>query len=223
VGESPEFWKRERMSAAEKFDLVSVEDYLEAELSSPVKHEYMGGAVYAMAGANIQHNRIAINLTSSLHLRLRGRKCQPFNSDMKIRVRFPAHVRFYYPDASVICRSGPRDESFQSEASVIFEVMSRSTRRIDAGEKKDAYLRLRTLDAYVLLEQDEIAAQVYRRASKGFVREVYAGADAIVPFPTLGIDLPLAEVYEGWEPPARLMEDAEEYGVSEEYAEQEAG
>jgi Uma2 family endonuclease len=211
------------MSAAEKFDLVSVEDYLEAELSSPVKHEYMGGAVYAMAGANNRHNRIASNLLGALYHRLRGKKCQSFNSDTKIRIRLPSHVRFYYPDASVICRPGPPDESFQDEASVIFEVMSRSTRRIDAGEKKDAYLRIRTLDAYVLLEQDEIAAQVYRRASKGFVREVYAGADAILPFPTLGIDLPLADLYEGWEPPARLREDAEAYGASEEYAEQEAG
>src|SRR5271155_2602169 len=112
------------MSTAEKLDLISVEDYLAGELISRVKHEYLGGLVYAMAGARIAHNRITTNTLGSLHARLRGRLCEPFNSDMKIRVQLPRQFRFYYPDASVICNSNPPTDSFQDEPAVLFEVLS---------------------------------------------------------------------------------------------------
>jgi Uma2 family endonuclease len=199
------------MSAAAKLDLVPEEDYLEAELSSQVKHEYLGGAVHAMAGGNNRHNHIAVSLVVALQTRLVGKKCRTFNSDTKIRILLPSHVRFYYPDASIICRPGPGRESFQSEPSVIFEVLSRTTRRLDEGEKKDAYLHLPTLEAYVLLEQDMPAAQVFRRTGQEFVREVYTDSGAVLRFPTLGIELPLAEIYEGLDYPLRLMEEDEEY------------
>src|SRR5258707_8038962 len=125
-----------------KARFVSVEDYLAAELESPIKHEYMGGFVYAMAGARNAHNIIALNTCSALNFRLRGRPCRPFNSDTKIRIHLPRHIRFYYPDASVSCRPNPQADSFQDEQAVIFEVMSRRTRRLDQGEKKDAYLTI---------------------------------------------------------------------------------
>src|ERR1700691_5404548 len=100
------------MTAALKWNLVSVEDYLAGELDSPVKHEYLGGVVYAMAGARNLHNRIATNTLAALHFRLRGRTCQPFNSDTKVRVRLPTQTRFYYPDASVICRPNSDDDTY---------------------------------------------------------------------------------------------------------------
>src|SRR6185503_10338370 len=102
----------------------SVADYLAAELISPIKHEYLGGVVYAMTGARNLHNQIATNTTVSLGARLRGRRCRPFNSDTKIRVRLPNQTRFYYPDASVVCRPNPPDDSFQDEPAVIVEVVS---------------------------------------------------------------------------------------------------
>ena len=101
------------MSAARKLNLVPVEDYLAGELVSPVKHEYLGGVVYAMAGGRNAHTIIASNVLGSLHPRLRGRRCRPLNSDTKIRIRLPTQVRFYYPDVSVICRPNPQDDSFQ--------------------------------------------------------------------------------------------------------------
>src|SRR5205809_2523064 len=103
------------MSAAKKWNLVSVKDYLAGELASPVKHEYLGGVVYAMAGARNAHNMIATNTLVALGSRLRGRPCRAFNSDTKIRVRLPAQTRFYYPDGSVICRPNPQTDSFQDE------------------------------------------------------------------------------------------------------------
>jgi Uma2 family endonuclease len=187
------------MTAAEKLDLVSVEDYLAGELNSAVKHEYLGGMVYAMAGASNAHNGIATNVVGMLHAGLRGKKCRPFNSDTKIRVRLPTQWRFYYPDASVVCRPNPPDDSFQDEPVVIVEVMSEATRRIDEGEKKDAYLSIPSLSAYVLIEQDRPAATVYRRTEQGFVRDVYTGLATSIPLREIDVELALADVYEGVE------------------------
>jgi Uma2 family endonuclease len=187
------------MSAATKRNLVSVEDYLAGELISPIKHEYLGGAVYAMAGARNLHNVIKGNVFGSLQARLRGRRCRPFNSDTKIRVRLPSHVRFYYPDVSVICRPNPQNDSFQDEPAAHVEVVSRRTRRSDEGEKKDAYLTIPSLSVYVLFEQEMAAAVVFRRTEQGFVREVYEGLDAVIPLDEIEADLPLAEVYDGVE------------------------
>jgi Uma2 family endonuclease len=184
------------MSTARKWDRVSVEEYLADELASPVKHEYLGGVVYAMAGARNAHNLTATNTLIALGTRLRGNPCRPYNSDTKIRVRLPAHVRFYYPDVSVICRPNPQSDSFQDEPAALFEVLSNRTRRIDEGEKKDAYLTIPSLSVYVLIEQDAPAAVVFRRTEEGFVREVYQGLDAVIPLGEIGIELPLAEVYD---------------------------
>jgi Uma2 family endonuclease len=185
------------MSTAKKLNLVSVDDYLAGELISPVKHEYLGGVVYAMAGARNAHNLIATNTIGTLHSRLRGLRCRPYNSDTKIRVRLPMHVRFYYPDVSVICRPNPQNDSFQDEPAALFEVLSRNTRRIDEGEKKDAYLTIPSLGVYVLVEQEMPAVVVFRRTEHGFVREVYQGLEAMVPLGEIEVDLPLAEIYDG--------------------------
>lgn len=184
------------MSTAERLNLISVEDYLAGELISPVKHEYLGGIVHAMSGARVAHNRIATNTLVALGTRLRGKPCEPFNSDMKVRIRLPTQVRFYYPDISVVCRPNPPQDSFHDEPVVLIEVLSRSTRRTDDGEKKDAYLTIPSLSAYLLIEQDLPAVVVYRRTEQMFVREVYQGLDAVVPLPEIQCDLPLIEIYQ---------------------------
>ena len=184
------------MSAVKKRDLISVEDYLVGELRSQVKHEYLGGVAYAMAGARNAHNIIATNLIIALGGRLRGKPCQPFNSDTKIRVRLPTHHRFYYPDASVICRPNPQGDSFQDEPAVVFEVLSQATRRIDEGEKKDAYLTIPSLCVYALVEQETASIVVYRRSEQGVVREEYEGLTAVIPLSEIETELPLAEIYQ---------------------------
>ena len=184
------------MSAALKWNRVCLEEYLASELASSIKHEYVDGALYAMAGASNAHNLIATNTLVALGARLRGKPCRPYNSDTKIRLRLPTQVRFYYPDASVICRPNPPTDSFQDEPAVILEVLSKATRRIDEGEKKDAYLTIPSLAAYILIEQETPAALVYRRTENGFVPEVYEGLDAVVPLGEIDVTLPLAAVYD---------------------------
>lgn len=183
------------MTAAAKLSLVTVEEYLAGELISPVKHEYLGGFVYAMAGARNLHNRIATNTLVELGSRLRGRPCRAFNSDTKIRVRSPKQISFYYPDASVVCTPNSDQDSFQDEPAVIAEVLSKSTRRIDEGEKKDAYLTIPSLKVYLLIEQEAPVVTAYRRTDTGFVREVYEGPGAVISLREIGIDLPLADIF----------------------------
>lgn len=185
------------MSAALKWNLVSVAEYLADELASLTKHEYVGGVIYAMAGARNAHNLIATNTLVALGARLRGKRCRPYNSDTKIRLRLPTQVRFYYPDVSVICRPNPPSDSFQDEPAALFEVLSSRTRRIDEGEKKDAYLTIASLSIYVLIAQETPTVVVFRRTEAGFVREVYKGLDAVIPLGEIEIDLPLTEVYDG--------------------------
>jgi Uma2 family endonuclease len=114
------------VSTAPRAEFVSVEDYLAGELESPIKHEYVGGGVYAMAGARNLHNTIEGNAFAYLHGRLRGQRSRPYNSNTKIRIRLPTEVRFYYPDTSVVCHPNAPTDSFQDEPVVIVEVLSQS-------------------------------------------------------------------------------------------------
>jgi Uma2 family endonuclease len=187
------------MSTVRKLRRISVEEYLSGERMSPIRHEYIDGVVYAMAGARNLHNVIGGNTFAALHARLRGRRCRAFHSDTKVRLRLPTQIRFYYPDASVSCRPNPPNDSFQDEPKAIFEVLARRTRRVDEGEKKDAYFTIPSLDVYVLVEQETARIIVYRRTEHGFVQELHEGIEAILPLPELAIELPLAEIYEGVE------------------------
>ncbi len=184
------------MTAALKWNLISEQDYLAGELVSAVKHEYIGGTLHAMAGTGIRHDTITVNITGELRFRLKGQRCQPFSADTKIHIRLPTHTRYYYPDASVVCRSNPDTDSFQDDPVVVVEVLSHSTRRLDDGEKRDGYLTIPSLKVYLLVEQDEAAVIAYRRTEQGFVREVYTGREAVLPLPEIGIELPLGEVYD---------------------------
>ncbi|MBT9583130.1 Uma2 family endonuclease [bacterium] len=187
------------MSAARQFVLLSVQEYLETERNSPVKHEYLGGVVYAMSGARNVHNLVATNISAALWSQLRGQPCRTFNSDTKIRIRLPGQTRFYYPDASVVCRPNPPQEVYQDEPAVIVEVLSESTRRTDLGEKKDAYLSIPSLAVYLLVETSTPALVAFRRTDHGFVREVWEGLDATLPLPEIKVELPLTEIYDGVE------------------------
>lgn len=177
--------------------LVSPEDYLKGELASPIKHEYLGGVVYAMAGAENVHNEIAGNAFAALHTRLRGKPCRPYNSDTKIRLRLPAGLRFYFPDVQVTCHPNAPDDTFQDQPVVVIEVLSQSTRRTDEGEKRDGYLALPSLESYLLVESERALVIGYRRSLSGFVREVFSGLDTVIPLACIGTDLPLAALYEG--------------------------
>ncbi|MCX6876151.1 MAG: Uma2 family endonuclease [Verrucomicrobia bacterium] len=178
--------------------LLSIEDYLAGEEQAESKHEYLGGVVHAMAGASNRHNTIASNFLVSLVTRLRGKPCQAFNSDTKVRITFPDHTRFYYPDAMVVCHLNPETDHFQDHPVLIIEVLSESTRRADLTEKRDAYLTLGTLKVLIFVEPDEARVILYRRSlpQGGFAVEEYAGRESVIPLPEIEAEIALGELYE---------------------------
>jgi Uma2 family endonuclease len=191
------------MSTAFQRNFITVLDYLDGETAAQQKHEYVDGVVYAQAGASNAHNQVATNATVELGLRLRGNPCQVFNSDTKIRLRQATSTRFYYPDLSVVCRRNAPEDTFQDQPTVIVEVLSESTRRIDEGEKRDAYFSLPSLSTYVLFEQSAVAALVYQRGEQGFEKQFYTGLDSRIPLPEIDCELSLAAIYDGVEFPAQ--------------------
>ena len=185
------------MTAVKQPDFISVNDYLTGEQISDTKHEYLGGTVHAMAGATIRHNNIAGSCFASLHASLKGKSCQPFNSDTKVRIEFPDHTRFYYPDAMVVCQSNPDTDHFQNQPVVIVEVLSDSTRRADLGEKRDAYLTIPSLKVLLFVEPDSPTVTLYRRLPEGgFASERHSGLDAIIELAEIGAHLSLADLYD---------------------------
>jgi Uma2 family endonuclease len=185
------------MIALKQPDFITVEDYLAGEELSAVKHEYLGGTVHAMAGATIRHNNIATSVLISLGGQLRGKPCQPSNSDTKVRIQYPDHTRLYYPDAMVVCESNPDTLHYQDSPVVVVEVFSDSTRRIDLGEKRDAYLTIPSLKVLILIEPNSPAVTAHRRSPGGdFAAESYYGLDATVPLPEIDVSLSLSEIYE---------------------------
>lgn len=184
------------MTAAHHTHLITVEEYLAGELHSPIKHEYTGGYVYAMAGARNAYNTIAVAFVSQMYNALRGHPCQPFNSDTKMRIRLATHTRFYYPDGMVVCQPNDAQDTFQDRPVVLAEVISQATRRIDEGEKRDAYLTIPELCAYLLIESTSPRVAVYHRTDSGFSLRQYEGLEAMIPLGAIGAQLALKELYE---------------------------
>ena len=184
------------MSTARQFNLISIEDYLTGELVSDVKHEYVAGVVYGMVGATNAHNIIATNLLGILRNQLTESPCREFNSDTKVRIQSQNGTRFYYPDAQVVCIPNPQSDTYQDAPTFIFEVLSESTRRIDEGEKKESYLSIPSLTAYVLFEQETTAAVLFRRIENGFERVVYDQPDSVIQFSNPNANLYFREVYQ---------------------------
>lgn len=176
-------------------ELITVEEYLESELRSETKHEYLGGVVYAMAGASEPHNIIAANLAGMLYAQLRGKPCQPFGSDMQVRLRALGDTCFYYPDAMVACDPSDSGHGWRERPAVLFEILSEDTRRLDEREKRLTYFQIPSLQAYVRIAQASPEAIVERRAAE-WKSEKFTGLEALLVLPEIGVRLPLVELYE---------------------------
>ncbi len=177
-------------------DWISPEEYLESELKSEVRHEYLGGRVYSMPGSSDEHNVIALNIAAALHAHLRGKPCRAYINDMKCRIQSVGRDVFYYPDVMVSCGPRVKTDYFKRDPVIVFEVLSPSTESIDRREKFFAYTSLPTLDAYVLVEQEKIGVTVFRRSGEGWATEEIEGRDGVLALPRIEMELPLALIYE---------------------------
>ena len=147
------------MSRLRKPQLFSIEDYLQGEQRAKLRHEFVEGNVFAMAGASAQHNRICIRTLMALEPMALAKGCQSFMADMKLRIGNSV----YYPDIMVICDSSDTDPLIKSAPCLIIEVLSESTERADRIEKMQAYQNILTLRNYLLLAQDARRVELYRR------------------------------------------------------------
>ncbi len=184
------------MALAVVSNCISWEDYLQGELDSEIRHEYVAGNVYAMSGGTLNHQRIAGNFMRLAGNQLAGKPCFPTGSDFKLQVPLGGgDESFYYPDAMIICVPVPGDALFTDSPSVILEVLSPATRRNDEVQKLRDYLTIPTLQTYLLAETDAPFFTLYRRNGAEFRRETLSGPDAILDLPETGLSIPFAELY----------------------------
>jgi Uma2 family endonuclease len=154
------------MVATPNYNYISPTEYLQGEENSPIKYEYRDGEVYAMAGASNTHVIITGNVFAILRNHLRGSGCQAYISDTK------AHIEsintYYYPDVIVSCNQ--KDKAFHNflrYPCLIIEVLSPTTEAFDRGDKFADYRKLASLQEYVLVSQNRISVEVFRRNSEG--------------------------------------------------------
>lgn len=184
------------MTALEKPQFISVEEYLEGEPLSEVRHEYIAGVVYAMAGTSIDHNLIASNVLLALRNHLAGKRCRVFMSDVKVRLEIGQDDVFYYPDVMVGCDPRDTEKFYLRHPKLIVEVLSESTERTDRREKLLSYMRIESLEAYVLVAQDRSEVTVFQRG-RNWPAEVFKGREQSIHLASIDFTLPLSAIYEG--------------------------
>lgn len=175
---------------------ISRGEYLQGELGSEIRHEYVAGNLYAMSGGTLNHQRIAGNFFYLAKRQLAGKSCFPTGSDFKLLVPLGrGEEAFYYPDGMIICVPLPGDALFTDSPSVILEVLSPTTRRNDEVQKFRDYLTIPTLGTSILAETESPFLTLHRRDDTGFRRQSISGPDAILDLPEAGISIPLADLY----------------------------
>ncbi|MCL4828922.1 MAG: Uma2 family endonuclease [Caldilinea sp.] len=178
--------------------LISPRDYLAAERTSVIKHEYHAGKVYAMAGASERHNLIVVNLVALLHGQLRRRTCTVYPSDMRVKV--VTEGLYTYPDISVVCGAPQFEDEHRDtllNPTLIVEVLSPSTENYDRGRKFQSYRSLPSLMEYVLVAQDQAHVEHYIRQPDGrWLLAEYSTLAATVRIDAIGCELTLTDIYE---------------------------
>jgi len=163
-----------------QFFYISPEIYLEGERVSPIKHEYRRGEVYAMVGAKKPHIVLASNLNKILGNHLEDSPCLVLTSDIKVRLE-EANC-YYYPDIAVVCdqREINNTDDFIFYPVLVIEVLSKSTEAFDRGEKFTDYQTCSTLTEYVLIHQNQMKIECYRRQKSGhWIEQIYGDGDKV--------------------------------------------
>jgi Uma2 family endonuclease len=184
------------MTSAVTAPLLSIDDYLRTEADGTVRHEYIGGRTYAMAGGSERHNLIAGNLFAAFHAHLRGGSCKAYMADFIVRLEINREDVFYYPDVMVACQRVGVEPYYLRYPTLLVEVLSPSTEAIDRREKLLNYPQIPTVEEYVLVVQDSWDVTIQRRAEH-WVPQLVATREATAEFRSIALSVPIAQVYEG--------------------------
>ena len=176
--------------SSESKALVSPEEYLHFEMLTEIKHQLIDGKIYAMPDITANHNLIMGNIAFELKNRLKGTYCDTFISKLKLRVIND----FFYPDVMVVCCNDNEDEYYKTAPSIIVEVLSKPTRKLDQTIKRLRCQAIPSLEEYLLVEQDKAEIEVFSRRHLWQAAYYYLGDE--IRFESLGITLTVDDIYD---------------------------
>lgn len=180
------------MAIPKKLTYITANEYLEGEKLSEIRHEYIDGEVYAMAGATVRHYRLVKQLGNILERHLENTDCEVFIVDMKTKAN---DYIYYYPDVVVTCEKLTDEQDFISKPQLIIEVLSPSTAQKDKREKLVAYKMIESLQEYAIVWQDEMRVELHRRKNEGWLTFFYTQAEDEVEFASIEFQTTVAEIY----------------------------
>ena len=175
----------------------TLEDYLSVEDMSAVRHEYLNGEIFAMAGGTPEHAALSAAMLMVLGTRIQGGRCRAYSSDLRVRVLATGLAT--YPDAAVICGEVARDPASPSHAtnpSIVVEVLSHGTAEYDRGEKREHYQQIPSLREYLLIEQDVRCVELYAKAADGSWQHSMFRAGDTIELPAIGLRFTVDEIYD---------------------------
>ncbi|MGH8226995.1 MAG: Uma2 family endonuclease [Steroidobacteraceae bacterium] len=175
---------------------MTFDEYLDYSSEARARYEYVAGELFAMSGTTRRHNRIAGRLFRVFEDHLKGKGCEIYMSDVLVKVRASRDDHGYYPDVMVVCGQDRGDERFVTSPKLIVEVLSPSTANVDRREKRYNYACIEELEEYVIVAQDAPEVTVFRRADR-WQPTVVESLGESVELRSLGLTVPLAQVYEG--------------------------
>lgn len=175
---------------------LTPEEYLELEEKSPIKHEYIDGSAYAMAGTTDTHNTIALNLALIIRNALRGSDCRVYFADVKVRLE--QRNRFYYPEILVTCNLQDRETpTYKCFPKLIVEVLAESTEAFDRGDKFNDYQTLESLQEYVLVNSKDRRVEIFRRNEDGsWLFQTYTAIHTTFELKSIHLTATFADLYE---------------------------
>ncbi|MDT4896245.1 MAG: hypothetical protein QOH25_1322 [Acidobacteriota bacterium] len=177
---------------------LTPEEYLALERKAEYKNEYVDGEVVAMTGASRKHNLIVVNISGELRRQLKGRPCETYSGDM--RVRIPSTRLYTYPDVVVVCDEPQFEDDYVDtllNPTVIIEVLSESTELYDRGKKFGFYRTLESLAEYLLVAQDERRIEQYvKQPDERWLLSDHRAPEGTVELTSISCSLALREVYD---------------------------
>lgn len=188
--------------AQQKPKLYTAKEYLELERDSEVRHEYLDGEIFEMAGANKRHNVISVNLIHLLVAQLRDRECNVYGSDMRIKI--PVTESYTYPDVVALCG----EEFFEDETEdillnpmLIIEVLSKSTKAYDRGAKFESYQTIQSFREYVLITQEPFRVEQFvRKEENVWTYFEFRKPEEVVKLNSIDCELALRDIYHKIQP-----------------------
>jgi Uma2 family endonuclease len=182
------------MSSAASNLPITAAEYLEGELHSDIRHEFVDGRIYAMSGVSFRHNEICLDTALLFRDHLRGGPCRVFIEAVKVQIADDLGESYYYPDVFVTCEDADDKSHLARCPKLIIEVLSQSTSRFDRGEKLTNYKRIPSVEEIVYIEQDWPEIYIVRRSDR-WKKHIYTQFDSLIHLESIDLTLPVSAFY----------------------------